>query len=207
MQIVDKTFFNKNNGLHLPLSVVNPVSVSLQSNPNNATAIDLLCVKVEKYILLHALGLTLYNELFAITDFDLPENERWKKLVQGDEYDGKKWDGLDNDYSLIAYRVYEMYVTQTNTYLSATGVTKVEAENATDITPAYKIATANQNFIDKYQGDYLNNPNFYDGFVDWYGNDSIEKSLYGYLMDKIADFPTWDASQFRVYETKNSFGI
>ena len=203
MQIVDKSYFNKQNQLHIPLAVVEP------NTPNNATELDLLCVKIEKEILLNALGLTLYNELKALTDvtIELPENVRWKKLVQGEEYDEKVWLGLDNDDSLIANYIFQQFTTDTNIRLSATGATKVNAENATNQTPAYLIAGAHQNFIKQYQGEYLIDPICYDNFIDWYGCNGIEKSLYGYLMDKREVFPEWDNTKFKVYETKNSFGI
>ena len=200
-QIVDKSYFNKQNQLHIPLAVVEP------NTPNNATELDLLCIKIEKEILLNALGLTLYNELqTALADIDNVVYVRWKKLVQGDEYDNKLWNGLEEDYSLIAYRVFEQFTTDTNIRLSATGASKVNPENATVQTPAYLIATANQEFIRKYQGEYLIEPNVSGIFIDWYC-DEVEKSLYGYLIDKIEDFPEWDATKFKIYETKNSFGI
>ena len=201
MQIVNKSYFNKQNYLHIPLAVSNPSSV-----PNNATEIDYLCEKLEREILLNALGLSLYNEIKAITDIDTAD-EKFKKLIQGDEYDGKIWLGLDNDDSLIANYIYQEFVTQTDIRLSATGAKKVNPENATTQTPRYLIAAAHQNFIKQYQGEYLIEPIVINNFTDWFGRDCIEKSLYGYLMDKQADFPNWNPEYFKVYETKNSFGI
>lgn len=201
MQIVDKSFFNNQNYIHIPLAVADP-----SATPNNATELDLMCVKLEKEILLNALGLSLYNEIKAITDIDSAA-DKFKKLIQGDEYDGKIWLGLDNDDSLIANYIYQEFVTQTDIRLSATGAKKVNPENATTQTPKYLIAGAHQNFIKQYQGEYLNEPYIDGNFIDWYGCDGIEKSLYGYLMDKQADFTNWKPENFRVYETKNSFGI
>ena len=203
MQIIDKSYFNNQNFIQIPLATPEP------NSPNNANELDNLCVKLEREILLNALGLTLYNELKALTSvtIELPENVRWKNLVQGEEYDEKVWLGLDNDDSLIANYIFQQFATDTNIRLSATGATKVNAENATNQTPVYLIAGAHQNFIKQYQGEYLIDPIHYDNFVDWYGCNGIEKSLYGYLMDKREVFPEWDNSKFRVYETKNSFGI
>jgi len=201
MQLVNKSYFNKQNYLHIPLAVSNPSSV-----PNNATEIDYLCVKLEREILLNALGLSLYNEIKAITDINTAA-EKFKKLVQGDEYDGKIWLGLDNDNSLIANYVYQEFVTQTDIRLSATGAKKVNPENGMTQTPRYLIASAHQNFIKQYQGEYLIEPIIIDNFTDWYGRDCIEKSLYGYLMDKQSDFINWKPEYFKIYETKNSFGI
>lgn len=207
MQIVNKSYFQKENYLFIPLSVPDP---SGSATPDNATEIDNLCISIERDILLNALGLTLYNELFALTEttIELPENERWKKLVEGEGYDGKVWVGLKYDYSLIAYRVFEQFNIETSIRLSATGAKQVQGENAVQQSPKYLIATANQRFIKQYQGDYLHTPIVVDNFTDWFGcNNEIEKSLYGYLTDKKADFPEWEQSKFRVYETQNSFGL
>jgi hypothetical protein len=201
MQIVNKSYFNKQNYLYIPLAVSNPSSV-----PNNATEIDFLCEKLEREILLNALGLNLYNEIKAITDINTSA-EKFKKLIQGDEYDGKIWLGLDNDDSLIANYIYQEFVTQTDIRLSATGAKKVNPENANIQTPRYLIASAHQNFIKQYQSEYLIEPIIIDNFTDWHGRDCIEKSLYGYLMDKQADFTNWKPEYFKIYETKNSFGI
>jgi len=201
MQIVDKSFFNNQNYIHIPLAVVDPLAT-----PNNATELDYLCTKLEKEILLNALGLSLYNEIKAITDIDTAD-EKFKKLIQGDEYDGKIWLGLDNDDSLIANYIYQEFVTQTGIRLSATGAKKVNAENATNQTPKYLIAGAHQNFIKQYQGEYLTTPFIENNFIDWYGCNNVEKSLYGYLMDKRTDFTNWKSEYFKIYETKNSFGI
>jgi len=201
MQIVDKSFFNNQNYIHIPLAVVDP-----SATPNNATELDYMCVKLEREILLNAFGLSLYNEVKAITDIESAD-EKFKKLIKGDEYDGKIWLGLDNEDSLIANYIYQEFVTQTDIRLSATGAKKVNPENATTQTPRYLIAGACQNFIKQYQGEYLTTPFITDNFIDWYGCNSIEKSLYGYLMDKQADFTNWKSEYFKIYETKNSFGI
>jgi len=201
MQIVNNTYFQNQNYLHIPLAVADP-----SGTPNNQTEIDFLCVKLEREILLNALGLSLYNEVKAITDINAAD-EKFKKLIQGDEYDGKIWLGLDHDDSLIANYIFQEFVTQTDIRLSATGAKKVNPENSTTQTPKYLIAGASQNFIKQYQGEYLIEPIVIGDFTDWYGCNGIEKSLYGYLMDKQADFINWKPEYFRVYETKNSFGL
>jgi len=201
MQIVNNTYFQNQNYLHIPLAVADP-----SGTPNNETEIDFLCTKLEREILLNALGLSLYNEVKAITDINTAD-EKFKKLIQGDEYDGKIWLGLDHNDSLIANYIFQEFVTQTDIRLSATGAKKVNPENATTQTPKYLIAGASQNFIKQYQGEYLIEPIVTGNFTDWYGCNGIEKSLYGYLMDKQSDFTNWKPEYFRVYETKNSFGL
>jgi hypothetical protein len=210
-QIVNKTYFQKSNDLYIPLSVTAPVSNASAQSPSNVSYLDNLCVKVEKSILLNALGLTAYNELqTALADINNPLFAKWKLLVEGEGYDGKVWEGLNNDYSLIAYRIYEEFVTDTNDRLSAIGTTQVNPQSASLVTPMHKIANANSNFLTKYQDGYLIHPIVYnDGeFIDWFGSqEAIEVSLYRYLNDKKANFTSIDLTKFRVYESKNSFGI
>jgi hypothetical protein len=208
--IIDKTYFQKANELNIPLSVQTLVANPTLQTPNDVAYLDSLCLRVEKSILLNALGLAMYNELqLAITDsFANPLYASYKKLVEGEEYDGKVWQGLDNDYSLIAYRIFEEFMTETNVRLVANGNVQLSPEKASLISPAYKIANANQKFIQSYQSGFLREPIIFENFIDWFGsNDEINVSLYNYLIDKKEDFPLWDLSKFAVYTTKNTFGI
>ena len=204
MQIINSSFFGNQNYLYIPLAIADP-----SSSVTNGTELDYLCQKFEREILLNAFGLSLYNEVKALTSSTINSvgNERFKKLIEGDEYDGKIWLGLDYDDSLIANFIYQQFVTDTDIRLSATGAKKVNPENATNQTPKYLIAGAQQNFIKQYQGEYLFSPIVKGNFIDWYGCNRAEKSLYGYLMDKQADFTNWKPEYFKIYETKNSFGL
>ena len=208
-QIVNKSYFNKQNILYIPLASEVPLPIAVTSTPNDGTYIDNLCIEIEKTILVNALGLTTYNELqLAFADIDNPLNASYKKLVNGDEYDGKIWVGLKHDLSLIAQAVWIEYVVQKNTNLSAVGNSQVNLEKGTLVTPMYKIANASVSFIKQYQGEMLNEPIVNGIFVDWCGfNNEVEVSLYRYLSDKKADFPNVDLDKFKFYEQINSFGI
>ena len=208
-QIVNKSYFNKQNILYIPLASEAPLPSAVTSTPNDGTYIDALCIEIEKTILVNALGLTTYNELqLALADIDNPLNASYKKLVNGDEYDGKIWVGLKYDLSLIANAVWIEYVMQKNTNLSAVGNSQVNLEKGALVTPMYKIANASASFIKQYQGEYLNEPIIIGNFIDWQGcDDSVEVSLYRYLSDKKADFPNVDLNKFKFYEQINSFGI
>ena len=208
-QIVSKSYFNKQNILYIPLASEAPLPSAVTSTPNDGTYIDNLCIEIEKTILVNALGLTTYNELqLALADIDNPLNASYKKLVNGDEYDGKIWVGLKYDLSLIANAVWIEYVMQKNTNLSAVGNSQVNLEKGTLVTPMYKIANASASFIKQYQGEYLNEPYVNGIFVDWQGClDGVEVSLYRYLSDKKTDFPNVDLNKFKFYEQINSFGI
>jgi hypothetical protein len=210
-QIVTITYFQNPNELNIPLGVAQAVANPTLATPNSASALTSLCVRVEKSILLNALGLVTYNTLqLALADINNPLYASYKKLVQGDSYDGKVWQGLNYEYSLIAYRIFEQYITETNEHLTGVGNTQGKPERTTLVSPKYKIANANQQFIEKYQGGFLDYPFVYnDGdFIDWFGNqETVEISLYQYLLDKKADFVDFDIEKFKTYETKNSFGI
>ena len=207
-QIIDVTYFQKANELNIPLSVEMVVANPSLQTPNTQQELTLLCQKVEKSILLNALGLTTYNELqLALADINNPLYASYKKLVQGEEYDNKIWIGLDNDYSLIAWRILEQYLFKSNEQLTALGTVNVQPEKAQLKSPKYKIASANANFINGYQKGYLEFPIIsFDGvFVDWFGFDNdTYVSLYQYLNDKNEDF---SIEYFKSYDTQNSFGL
>lgn len=208
-QIVSKSYFNKQNILYIPLASEAPLPSAVTSTPNDGTYIDNLCIEIEKTILVNALGLTTYNELqLALADIDNPLYASYKKLVNGDEYDGKIWVGLKYDLSLIANAVWIEYVMQKNTNLSAVGNSQVNLEKGILVTPMYKIANASASFIKQYQGEYLSEPIVIGNFIDWQGClDDVEVSLYRYLSDKKTDFPNVDLNKFKFYEQLNSFGI
>jgi hypothetical protein len=212
MSIITISHFQKANELYIPLSVAVPTSNSSNATPNNNAYLTALIDKDEKQVLINALGLATYNTLqLALADINNPLYASYKKLVEGDEYDGKIWNGLEYDYSLLAYKVFEDFVTETNKRLSAVGTVEVNPQGATLQTPAYKIASANNAFILQYQDGYLNEPIISDDgmFIDWFGQgDGVFVSLYRYLIDKKTDFVDWSEEKFRPsHDIKNSFGI
>lgn len=213
MSICTISHFQKSNELYIPLSVGDPVSNSSEASTDNQGYLTNLIGVVEKNILLNALGLATYNTLqLAISDdFVNPIYASYEKLVKGDEYDGKIWVGLEYDYSLIAYKVFEEFTTQTASRLSAIGATTVNPQGAQLVSPKYIIANANAKFIKQYQDGYLNEPIISDDgiFIDWFGTqDDLNVSMYRYLVDKKADFVDWSEENFRASnDFKNSFGI
>ena len=213
MSICTISHFQKSNELYIPLSVADPVSNASQASTDNQDYLTNLISVVEKNILLSALGLATYNTLqLAISDdFVNPIYASYEKLVKGDEYDGKIWVGLEYDYSLIAYKVFEEFTTQTASRLSAIGAVTVNPQGAQLVSPKYIIANANVKFIKQYQDGYLNEPIISDDgvFIDWFGTqDDLNVSMYRYLVDKKADFVDWSEEKFRASnDFKNSFGI
>ena len=213
MSICTISHFQKSNELYIPLSVADPVSNASQASTDNQDYLTNLISVVEKNILLNALGLATYNTLqLAISDnFANPIYASYEKLVKGDEYDGKIWVGLEYDYSLIAYKVFDEFTTQTASRLSAIGAVTVNPQGAQLVSPKYIIANANAKFIKQYQDGYLNEPIISDDgvFIDWFGTqDDLNVSMYRYLVDKKADFVDWSEEKFRASnDFKNSFGI
>lgn len=212
MSICTISHFQKSNELYIPLSVGDPVSNASEASTDNVGYLTNLIGVVEKNILLNALGLATYNTLqLALADIDNPLYASYKKLVKGDEYDGKIWVGLEYDYSLIAYKVFEEFTTQTASRLSAIGATTVNPQGAQLVSPKYIIANANAKFIKQYQDGYLNEPIISDDglFIDWFGTqDDLNVSMYRYLVDKKAGFADWSEENFRPSQDfKNSFGI
>jgi len=202
MQIVTSLYFKKQNQINIPLAANIPTANVII--PSNQSYIDALCVSVEKSILLNALGVTLYNQFqIALNDIDNVVNDRWKLLLNGENYGNKSWIGLNHDLNLIAQRVYETYVTETNSQLTQSGNVQANSENAILVSPSFKIANANQSFIKQYQGINSIYPEYHRHGIDWGGDcDETEVSMYRYLVDKAFEF-----ENFKFYDTKNTFGI
>jgi hypothetical protein len=208
--IITISKFQQPNELNIPLASQTIVANPTLNNPNNVAYLTELITRVEKSVLLNAFGVAMYNELqLALADINNPLYASYKKLVQGDSYNDKNWVGLTYNYSLIAYRIFEEYMTETNVSLVQNGNVEPNPEKARLVSPSYKIANANQKFIEQYQGGYLREPIIYENFVDWFNEDSENPnvSLYRYMIDKKDDFPLWNLEKFRVYEIKNTFGL
>lgn len=208
--IITYEYFNKANDLNLPLAANQPTSVSSVASPNNQAALTNMISEVEKDILVNALGLDNYNALqIALSDLDNAD-QKWKDLVNGVEYDSKIWEGLNNDLSLIAYAVKFLFLNGNIQQNTAVGVTNVNSENASIVSPNYVLVNCWNKFISKYQGGE-NRPNIYShngvNVIDWYGGSSdVFVSLYKFLEDNKEDY-NFDGSNFMQYESKNTFDI
>lgn len=203
--------FNNANELVIPLASNQPTTVSSVATPNNKSALENLIVEVEQDILINALGLTIYNELQTALNDLLNADIKWRNLVNGVEYDGKKWEGLSSDYSLLAFAIYYLFLNGNTQFYTALGVAQPNAENSTMVSPTYKLTTAWNKFISKYQGGSTEYPtiSYTNGiqFTDWKGHSNkVFVSLYEYLVDKKEDFG-WEFDNFTYYDTKNTFGI
>lgn len=201
--IIDTTYFV--NDLFIP----NAKEVAGGAN-NNAYVLECI-TRVEKSLLRNALGLSIYNELQAALPVVEGSEDKWKWLVNGREYDGKVWEGLSDQKSLIAYLVYAVFLDENSHFWTTTGTVKPAPENSENVTPAFKYATSWLRFTEKYQKGCLTEPYVINGYGyeyrDYYGNnEDVEVSLYQYLRDN-KELYGWDESNFKVYAEKNTFGL
>lgn len=209
MPIIDNTFFKYD--LAIPNAIAQPTVIPNSPVPANVAALN-DCIKyVEEELLLNALGVTIYNELKTALA-DLPNaDQKWKDLVNGKEYDEKKWIGLKAEKSLLCYAVYYAFLDYNSTFWTTLGIEKPQAENSQNIVPDFKLAASYQTFLKKYQGGACIKPyRITTGsftFTDYYGSESdVYVSLYQYLRDN-KDVYGWEDSLFAIYEQKNSFGL
>lgn len=205
--IIDNTYFKYD--LAIPQAIAQP---SITSNtPDNVDAVTDCIKHVEKDLLLNALGVTIYADLQAALPITDGSVQKWKDLVNGVTYDGKMWDGLKDEKSLIAYAVYYNFLDENSSFWTTLGVEKPKAENSQSVNPAYKLATAWQKFLKKYQNGLCIEPLRYKTtgatFTDYYGNnEDVNVSLYQYLRDN-KEVYGWEDSNFKYYEQRNSFGL
>lgn len=213
--IINNTFFI--NDLYIPLGngTISGLPVNT-STPSNSVALTDTITEVEKNLLIGALGLTLYDLLqTALIDIDSAD-ARFQTLVKGGDYvlNSKtyRWEGLNSPKSLICYAIFYEFLSQNSSFYNSIGVTKPNSENASNVSPNYKLATAWQIFLRKYQEGYLVEPVFYRKlgvtFIDYCGEkEQPIRSLFQFLNDNSSDYPEWEVSDFLVYEDVNSFGL
>jgi len=213
--IINNTYFI--NDLYIPLGngTVSGLPVNT-STPSNSVALADTITEVEKELSINAFGLTLYDLLqTALIDIDSAD-ARFQILVKGGDYilNSKtyRWEGLNSPKSLICYAIYYDFLSNNSSFYNSIGVTKPNSENASNVNPNYKLATAWQTFLRKYQGGCLAEPFCYQDsgvhFIDYYGtNENQIRSLFQFLNDNASDYPEWTNTDFRLYESINTFGL
>ena len=196
--------------LFIPLAVNNIATVSSQQTPNNNVALVACITEFEKSLLLNALGTVTYNALQTALANLSAADQKWKDLVNGVDYDGKSWEGLDSDKSFICYRVYSEFLKSNNDFFTAVGNAKPNSENSSNINPTQRYVNAWHKFLKKYQGECKKFPlDFYGYSFNWGSNftqSEVEVSLFRFLTDKAEDY-AFDAGNFRFYESVNQLGL
>jgi hypothetical protein len=232
MSIVNTTYFQQGT-LLIPNN--DNIVVQVPGVPNSGSDLQFFIDIYERYLLINALGITLYNELQAALLL-LPFNEeatetapqKWIDLVNGKDYtiSGKsyRWDGLTgmNSQSLIAFYIYCQYLRNNQSIYTTGGVVLTDSANSINVDPTPKYIFSYNNFVNKYQGELSdcynrnNNPNIIintSGNVglDYYGKrENNFSNLYQYLTDQNTldptSFPDFNL-HFKFYYRENTFGI
>lgn len=183
----------------------------------------------ERQALIECFGYQMYLELVDNIDVAQPTlikegaDEKWNKLVNGDEYtlsDGTKkyWLGLriiiptatpgvSRKKSLLANYVYYHYNKSTDTDTTGTGDVIHKSENAETVSKTPKVISAMRSFVKMVQGESSQPSLVCNRFgvgVDWYVNtNSSGVSLYEFIKDN-GNFEKFVQSYFTA---PNQFGI
>jgi hypothetical protein len=216
--IINPTYFVKGE-----LFIPNSTNGNAGNNSSIQNDLDSTIAKYERELLLNALGVTLYNALKGQTFLNGIINDaaevKWKDLVNGKTYTKDSlefiWDGLKGyeGSSLIAYYIYCKYLENDEVTYSTTGMSNESVTNADKVSYTPKYVKAWNEFLTMYQSTYANNPvSMVNSFgtigLDYYGNKDSRVSLYQFLTDMNDADPTkYPNFQFKVYDSKNSFGI
>lgn len=168
--------------------------------------------KYERELLVRLFGIEMYTEFSAQFDVDPTTKEwtiktsadqKWKDLLNGVTYDGKRWNGLIQDVegsktSFIANYVYCKFVEATGIEHAGVGFTVTESKNAIRVSGASLWANAWNEMVVRLQGNCSLYP-----WSDLYSKNDIP--LFAYLNDKSDDFPDWQQPAY--FEFKNRFGL
>jgi hypothetical protein len=187
----------------------------------------------EREALIKTLGYTLYNEFADQFDVDSEDvwtikgaaDAKWGELLNGKEYEvnsvtvnyrgmifTEPYSGTDLNRSFISYYIYFHYLNDNMEDYGGTGITELQAKNATRISPIPKSIRSWRRFYELVVGTFnqpalLQNRSGMIG-LDWFGSNDTERSLYQFIDDQntlVADtYADWEPANF---ENENQFGI
>ncbi len=220
--MIDKSFF-----LVGDLAIPN-AQQQIVSDPNLSSEDDLsFFIDVEKRnILISGLGFEVYkrfDDLFVNNVLPINADENAIRLLNGYEYeiDGVKyiWNGLvyqvgNAKQSLIAYWIYYNFLNNDYQKYFTTGVSDLQSNGATKVSPDQKLVNAYRKFHSMYQSnvkyDY-DTDYFYGGYLGGL-NKSREVSLCRYIYDQIRNDETlndgfYKGWEFDFMDNINSFGV
>lgn len=216
--IINASYF-QNKSVFIPNSITQPTIGS-----NTPSAVDQLTQEIDQReyeVLIMALGeaqtTTLLTQFEANGDLKPTALTKWKELVEGKVYDGKKWNGLrftrgTKKISLIAFYTFFHYLAEDFSHYSTTGIQIPESENSTWQSPNRKQAKAWNEFVNMFCDGVTWNGTNYSFFQNWCGygmrwasaNEKVEVSLYRFLADHPAEY---DLSFFQQQAIVNSWGL
>ncbi len=186
------------------------------SQSGNAVELNYYADEKPRLLLQMSLGNVLFSQLDSqVTSgiLNVDADQKWKDLVNGKEYDGKVWKGLNYlegsfKVSLLAYYTYWNWVN--DSYLSNF---QIQAKNADNINPTSTLVDIWNKFLEMYQG--INNyclprvSNIYGTtFVDYFvNNNSKYVSLLQFLKDNPTDYSNPQLYTFENISNSNSLGL
>lgn len=212
MYLIDSTYFERK-----PVKI--PNINELQSDVKNE--IDELIDEKVCEVLTGALGVIQFDELdsqIAFGVLDANADQKWKDLVNGVTYDGKKWNGLlysrgGVKKSLLSDYVYYFYLNEFSPSLTGVGFARQTGKNVENVSNVPQLVKTWNRFVEQYQGNR-------DGglprvqhrygltYLDWLGgtrqrNDG-SVTLLQYLSDHSDVYP--NSTRWR-YPLDNRFGL
>lgn len=188
------------------------------SQSGNATELGYYGDEKPRLLLQMSLGNVLFSQLDSqVTNGLLNDDadQKWINLVDGCEYDGKVWRGLNYQegsfkVSLLAYFTFWNWLNDSNSNNYQTQV-----KNADNINPTSTMVNIWNRFLEMYQG--LNNfgclPRISNvngaTFVDYYqgGTNSNYVNLLQFLQDNATDYPNAQLYTFDNLSNSNSLGL
>ena len=207
--LIDTSYFQK-GALFIPAAITQP---SIGSNtPTAASELQAAIDQREYEVLVGALGYAQYQELVSNlellsgnTSYTVKPTapQKWKDLVNGVTYDGKRWQGLvftigTKKLSLLANYTFFFYLKEDYANYTTTGVQVSEAENSTRQAPNQFQTNAWAGFIGMYGGSCERRLNYslfhnHNGMgITWAlgTNNQNIVTLHRYLTDHSDDFDT-----------------
>lgn len=165
-----------------------PTTYESQATPNNSKELERLITEVEEAILINSIGLDNFKLLFIALD-DLPNaDQKWIDLVEGVDYEDKRWKGLKD---VLIRPVYVQFQEElAKGIATSNGFQIPNSENALNISGTTKTVTMHNEFVDLYQEC----------------KECVSVSLYQFLKDNNEMYNV-DFKCFRLYAYKNSFGL
>ena len=213
--IIDISYFLKKD-VFIPNAVVQP---SIGSNtPTSIIQLQAEIDEKEYEFILSFLGYEQTEELFNQFEADgtwkVSALLKWKNLVDGTEFNGKKWEGLrysagTQKISIIAYYVFFYYLKEDFATYSTTGIQVAQAENSTTQLPNEKQASAWNKFVNMYDGGNIQERNYsfssnWNGLMlRWNSGQRNQVSLLDFIRANSDDYDTNFLSYYGLINSTN----
>lgn len=207
MYLIDKSYFTR----ELSIPNVNEMQTDVSDN------LEMLVDEKVRLFLQLILGFELYASLDAdIVNGVLKADaaQRWKDLVNGKTYDGKRWNGLLQEYgtykkSLLANFVFHDWLSGNTTTVSGVGEVNIKAKNAIGVIPNQRLAAVWNGFIQMYQGTRITKFAEVERghgsiYMDWTHTQTELVPLTTFVRDHSTEY---EGALLPIYPMANSFGL